>query len=261
MTNADGRAGEAAELRIGLIGAGKMGLQHVKAITAQTGTRVIGVADPAADPARLAESLPAGCQVVKTAAELIALAARRRAHRHAAGDARGAGAAGAPRAAATSTSRSRSRRRAPRRRPSSPLAAERGRLVCAGPSVPVRAAVAGRRSRRWPRSARIVHVESYFSFRMARRTITPVDQAKDILPHAVYPLVAQLRAGTRRAERRDRDHRPRRARRAATSTRWLRLGDGDRRAPRHAERPARRAVPAHHRHQRLVPRRLHHRRA
>ncbi len=73
MTNADGRAGEAAELRIGLIGAGKMGLQHVKAITAQTGTRVIGVADPAADPARLAESLPAGCQVVKTAAELIAL--------------------------------------------------------------------------------------------------------------------------------------------------------------------------------------------
>ena len=73
MTNADGRAGEAAELRIGLIGAGKMGLQHVRAITAQTGTRVIGVADPAADPARLAESLPAGCQVVKTAAELIAL--------------------------------------------------------------------------------------------------------------------------------------------------------------------------------------------
>lgn len=31
---------------------------------------------------------------------------------------------------------------------------------------------------------------------MVRRTITPSDQAKDILPHAVYPLVAQLRAGT-----------------------------------------------------------------
>ena len=42
----------------------------------------------------------------------------------------------------------------------------------------------------------VVHIESYFSFKTARRTITPVDQAKDILPHAVYPLVAQLRAGT-----------------------------------------------------------------
>jgi hypothetical protein len=29
-----------------------------------------------------------------------------------------------------------------------------------------------------------------------RRTITPVDQAKDILPHAVYPLVDQMRAAT-----------------------------------------------------------------
>ena len=195
MTNADGRAGGAAELRIGLIGAGKMGLQHVKAITAQAGTRVIGVADPAADPARLAESLPAGCQVVKTAAELIALRpdvvhiVTPPATPH------GAGAAGDSRPAATSTSRSRSRRRAPTRRRSSPLAAERGRLVCAGhqylfegPSLAVLESLAA--------IGDVVHVESYFSFRTVRRTITPVDQAKDILPHAVYPLVEQLRAGT-----------------------------------------------------------------
>lgn len=43
---------------------------------------------------------------------------------------------------------------------------------------------------------KLVHIESFFSFRQVRRTISPVDQAKDILPHAVYPLVDQLRAGT-----------------------------------------------------------------
>jgi predicted dehydrogenase/nucleoside-diphosphate-sugar epimerase len=43
---------------------------------------------------------------------------------------------------------------------------------------------------------RLVHVESHFSFRMVRRTITPVEQCKDILPHAVYPLLQQLRAGS-----------------------------------------------------------------
>ena len=42
----------------------------------------------------------------------------------------------------------------------------------------------------------LVHVESYFSFKMVRRTITPVEQLQDILPHAVYPLVEQLRVGT-----------------------------------------------------------------
>ena len=46
----------------------------------------------------------------------------------------------------------------------------------------------------------VVHVESYFAFKTARRTITPVDQAKDILPHAVYPLVEQLRRASGRAD-------------------------------------------------------------
>jgi predicted dehydrogenase/nucleoside-diphosphate-sugar epimerase len=42
----------------------------------------------------------------------------------------------------------------------------------------------------------VVHIESFFSFRQVRRTITPADQAKDILPHAVYPLIDQMRTGT-----------------------------------------------------------------
>jgi predicted dehydrogenase/nucleoside-diphosphate-sugar epimerase len=75
------------------------------------------------------------------------------------------------------------------------LAAERRLLVCAGhqylferPAIVARDTLA--------RLGRLVHVESYFSFRMVRRTITPGDQARDILPHAVYPLVEQLREGS-----------------------------------------------------------------
>ena len=40
-------------VRVGLIGSGKMGLQHLKAITATPGATVVGVADPAADPEAL----------------------------------------------------------------------------------------------------------------------------------------------------------------------------------------------------------------
>ena len=103
---------------------------------------------------------------------------------------------------------------------------------------------------------RVVHVESYFSFKMVRRTITPVEQAKDILPHAVYPLVEQLRAGTGMTDAIEipasTSARRRRVRPAA-SWRGDRGDDGD------AQRPARRAVPEHHRHQRVAPRRLHRR--
>ncbi len=44
------------KLRVGLIGTGKMGLQHLKAIAATAGATVIGVADPAADRDLLEET-------------------------------------------------------------------------------------------------------------------------------------------------------------------------------------------------------------
>src|SRR5690606_5741370 len=74
-------------------------------------------------------------------------------------------------------------------------AAERDVKVCAGhqvlfeaPSLAAREAIG--------QIGRLVHIESYFSFKMVRRTITPVEQLLDILPHAVYPVVDQLRLGT-----------------------------------------------------------------
>jgi nucleoside-diphosphate-sugar epimerase/predicted dehydrogenase len=75
------------------------------------------------------------------------------------------------------------------------LASERGLRICAGHQYlferPFRLAL-----KALPVIGRLAHAESYFSFRQVRRTISPVEQAKDILPHAVYPLLAQMRAGT-----------------------------------------------------------------
>jgi predicted dehydrogenase/nucleoside-diphosphate-sugar epimerase len=195
MISADGTTGTAAELRIGLIGAGKMGLQHVKAITALPGTRVVGVADPAADPARLAEALPAGARVVRTAAELLDDLRPDVVHIVTPPGTHTALALQAIRAGCHVYIE---KPFTPTRADAEAIfaaAAEHGRLVCAGhqylfepPSLAVLDELAA--------IGEVVHIESYFSFRTARRTITPVDQAKDILPHAVYPLVAQLRAGT-----------------------------------------------------------------
>lgn len=75
------------------------------------------------------------------------------------------------------------------------LAEERGLQACAGhqylferPAMDALTLL--------PEIGRLVHVESVFSFRMVRRGITAAEQCKDILPHAVYPLLQQLRAGS-----------------------------------------------------------------
>jgi predicted dehydrogenase/nucleoside-diphosphate-sugar epimerase len=71
-------------------------------------------------------------------------------------------------------------------------AAERGVKVCAGHQVLFEAPALALWDH-WHTIGRLVHIESYFAFKMVRRTITPVEQVKDILPHAVYPVVDQLR--------------------------------------------------------------------
>ena len=184
-----------APLRIGLIGSGKMGRHHLKAIAASSRGTVVGVADPAASADELKAILPAGAIVVSNAADLFAQARPDVVHivtppaTH--GDlALQAIDAGChvyiekpftPTAAEASRILSR--------------AAERNVKVCAGHQVLFEAPALGV----WehlPTIGRLVHIESYFSFKMVRRTITAVEQLKDILPHAVYPVVDQLRVAT-----------------------------------------------------------------
>jgi predicted dehydrogenase/nucleoside-diphosphate-sugar epimerase len=75
------------------------------------------------------------------------------------------------------------------------LAAQRGLQVCAGHQCQMDDA-AMLAMAALPEIGRLVHAESVLSFRMVRRGITPAEQTKDILPHAVYPLVEQMRAAT-----------------------------------------------------------------
>lgn len=184
-----------APLRIGLIGSGKMGRHHLKAIAASSRGTVVGVADPAASADELKAILPTGAIVVSNAADLFAQARPDVVHIVTPPATHGDLALQAIDAGchvyiekpftltAAEASRILSR------------AAERNVKVCAGHQVLFEAPALGV----WehlPTIGRLVHIESYFSFNMVRRTITAVEQLKDILPHAVYPVVDQLRVAT-----------------------------------------------------------------
>src|SRR5262245_9745953 len=65
------RPRQGTTLRVGLIGAGKMGMHHLKAIKALPNATVVGIADPAASREALEGLLPAEAEIVPTAAELL----------------------------------------------------------------------------------------------------------------------------------------------------------------------------------------------
>ena len=188
-------SGNQLPLRVALIGSGKMGQHHLKAINASGMAKVVGVADPAASADDLAAILPTDAIVVSSAAELFERARPDIVHivtppgTHAE-LARQAIEAGChiyvekPFTPTTDEARS-----------ILDLAARHNVKVCPGHQVIFEAPSLGLRER-LTEIGRLVHIESYFSFKMVRRTITPAEQVKDILPHAVYPVVDQLRRGT-----------------------------------------------------------------
>ncbi|MCC7181499.1 MAG: Gfo/Idh/MocA family oxidoreductase [Acidobacteria bacterium] len=193
MAVADGRGNTL--LRVGLIGAGKMGRHHLKAIAASGVATVVGIADPAASKEDLEELLPADAVVVGSPIELferarpdvVHIVTPPGSHAELAEEALRAGCHVYIEKPFTPT---RSEAEAVLS-----LAAERGLKVCAGHQVLFEAPALAV----WdalPEIGRMVHIESYFSFKMVRRTITPADQVKDILPHAVYPVVDLIRAGS-----------------------------------------------------------------
>lgn len=190
MNHSDKHTVSPTRLRIAVIGAGKMGLQHVRAISGLSGVTLVGVADPGADPARIEAALPKGTTFLNDPAQLLELkpdvvhiVTPPATHGDLARRALQAGchiyvekpfAESAEEARAILAS-----------------AVERNLQVCAGHQLlferPMR-----RLHELFPLIGRPVHVESYVAFRMVRRNITAVDQSKDILPHAVYLLLDVL---------------------------------------------------------------------
>jgi predicted dehydrogenase/nucleoside-diphosphate-sugar epimerase len=188
-------SGPARTVRVALIGAGKMGINHLKAARKVSCAEIVAIADPMATREGLGADLPAGAQLFADAGEMLA-AVRPDVvhivtppHTH----------------APLATLALETGCHVYLEKPFTPgveearalfrLAADRQRTLCAGHQclfeTPSLLAL-----ERLSTIGTLVHCESFFSFRMVRRTITPVEQAKDILPHAVYPLAAQMRAGT-----------------------------------------------------------------
>jgi predicted dehydrogenase/nucleoside-diphosphate-sugar epimerase len=192
-------------IRAAIFGAGRMGLQHGKAVTLLPNAELVAMADPAADPGLSGRDPSLGvpffrrpedllesvgpdvvhiCTPPHTHVSLAALALEKGAHVYVekpfALEAREA-----ERLVA--------------------LADRLGRRICAGhqllferPALEVRERV--------KTIGRTVHVESYFAFRPVRRSpdgrgaILPADQLVDILPHPVYLLLHFLKMGAAQGE-------------------------------------------------------------
>ena len=182
-------------LRIGLVGCGKMGLHHLAAIAKAPGATVVGIADPLADATELKGLIPAEAKLVPDVATLLketrpdVVHIVTPPHTHCA-IARTLIEAGVHVYVEKPFAMSKAEAEE-----ILALAARHGVQVVSGhqnlfekPAILAREQI--------DTIGKLVHIESFFSFRQVRRTISPVDQAKDILPHAVYPLVDQLRAGT-----------------------------------------------------------------
>jgi predicted dehydrogenase/nucleoside-diphosphate-sugar epimerase len=192
MTNNEKEA--PARLTVGLIGCGKMGINHIRAIEATGLADIIAVADPRADQdnirsvtsgdvsffdsteALFESRVPDVVHIITpphTHADLAILALKRGSNVYV-------------EKPFTLTTADAAR--------VMETAREQNRTVCAGHQYLFErpAQIAGRHL---DELGRIVHVESYFAFRQVRRNITPAEQVMDILPHAVYPLVAFLRQG------------------------------------------------------------------
>jgi len=188
-----------APLNVAIIGCGKMGLHHARAIQASRGGRLVAVADPATDPTKLASVLPKEVRVFTSAADLLKTVKPDVVH------------VATPPGTHADLARLCLEHGAHVyvEKPFTLRTAEAdavldaagraGRSVCAGHQLlfeaPARALTAS-----LPLICRVVHVESYFSFRTVRRShdgrslMSPIEQLLDILPHPVYTLLAALRS-------------------------------------------------------------------
>ena len=189
----------AAPLRVAIIGCGKMGLHHVKAIQACSSGRLVAVADPGGDRAKLEPLLPQGVQWFASAVELLESAKPDVVHIATPPSSHGDLATLCLQHGAHVYVEKPFTLEAAEASSVLDAAQRAGRSVCAGHQLlyekPARALANDMRL-----IGRVVHVESYFSFKSVRKSrdgrtlMSPIDQLLDILPHPVYTLLDVLRS-------------------------------------------------------------------
>jgi predicted dehydrogenase/nucleoside-diphosphate-sugar epimerase len=184
-------------LDVALIGCGKMAVHHAKAIKAHGAGRIVALADPSGDRSKLDGLVPEDVPFFTSAADLLKsikptvvhIATPPATHADLAMLCLEHG-------AHVYVEKPFTLRLA---EVDAVLEAARkaGRSVCAGHQLlyeaPARALTAS-----LPLIGRVVHVESYFSFKTVRKSndgrslMSPIDQLLDILPHPVYTLLDAL---------------------------------------------------------------------
>jgi predicted dehydrogenase/uncharacterized protein YbjT (DUF2867 family) len=187
----------AGSLRVALVGCGKMGLNHVKAIKACPTATLVAVADPVTDPASVQGSLPEGVRWFTSTTELLEtvrpdvvhIVTPPGTHVEVARQCLEHGAHVYVEKPFTLTVADAEEVLAAARRAD--------RTVCAGHQL-LFEPVARELFRTLPMIGQMVHVESYFSFKTVRKSkdgrslMSPVEQLLDILPHPVYTMLGVL---------------------------------------------------------------------
>jgi predicted dehydrogenase/nucleoside-diphosphate-sugar epimerase len=189
-------------LRIGLVGAGRMGLQHAKAIgRTSTSAILVGVAEPALEAAaefrrafpQVATFDSLGAMLATAELDAVHIVTPPATHEALAAAALEAGCHAYVEKPVAETAAGADRLLA--------LAAARGRILCPGHQLLFeRPTVVA--AELFPALGRLVHLESYFAFRPVRhrpdgRAPLRTDlQLLDILPHPVYLLVRFLELAT-----------------------------------------------------------------
>lgn len=186
-----------ALLKVALIGCGKMGVNHIKAILANPRATIVAIADPSLDRAKAQSMLPATARWFDTAAEMLDAARPDVVHIVTPPDSHADLAVLAMQRGAHVYVEKPFTLEASAARRVVGVAQDTGRKICAGHQLlfehPSRLL-----AEQLPIIQDVVHIESYFAFRPVRKSrdgrsfMTPIDQLLDILPHPVYTLLNAL---------------------------------------------------------------------
>lgn len=198
--NEKGGASE-KKIRVALFGAGKMATHHAKAIRLLENASLVAVADPALADGERKKEFPGETEIYLSAEELLDRVKPEVVHICTPPATHGALAKLALQFGAHIYVEKPFTLTAHEAMEIISLAKNKGLKVCAGHQL-LFESPALRADESLAKLGRIIHIESYFSFKPVRRsqngrsTISPLDQLVDILPHPVYTLLHFLKKNT-----------------------------------------------------------------